>query len=294
LFNRQGTCSADENVCAGFAMYTVSFGKLTIEGGVRVEGTNLSFNYNQGIFDSTGALIGTVPASGGKDYVNNGSLPTTRSHNFDASLEYYPAPGAILSISGFDKEMSDYIIQDYSINSAGGANVAYSSINHARIYGLELQYEQQFRFLPCPLDGLGVRGSFSRIFSRGRIHPGRPEGNLPSQAGVIWNAGLFYQKYNWTIFVGATFAGHNLLAVGAPNRTLPNGTFAPASADTYFDGYLQVDAKVQYAIDKYVTVYFEGNNLNDGPLRFYAGDSNHPLQNEYYGPNFVGGLKITF
>jgi outer membrane receptor protein involved in Fe transport len=70
LFNREGTWSADENVYAGFAMYTVTFGKLTIEGGVRVEGTNLSFNYNQGIFDSTGALIGTVPASGGKDYVN--------------------------------------------------------------------------------------------------------------------------------------------------------------------------------------------------------------------------------
>jgi TonB-dependent receptor len=352
FFNREGTWSADENVYAGYAMYTVTFDKLTIEGGVRVEGTNLSFDYNQGIFDPTGALIGTVPASGGKDYVNvlpnlqlkyditpnlvarlgysksiarptfqqivpaiengdiqatipgtegtasqtfgNGSLPTTRSHNFDASLEYYPAPGAILSISGFDKEISDYIIQDYSINSAGGANVSFSSINHARIYGVELQYEQQFQFLPCPLDGLGVRGSFSRIFSRGQIHPGRPEGNLPSQAGVIWNAGLFYQKYNWTIFVGATFTGHNLLAVGAPNRTLPSGTVVPASADTYFDGYLQVDCKVQYAIDKYVSVYFEGNNLNDGPLRFYAGDPNHPLQNEYYGPNFVGGVKITF
>jgi outer membrane receptor protein involved in Fe transport len=80
----------------------------------------------------------------------------------------------------------------------------------------------------------------------------------------------------------------------APNRTWPNGTFVPASADTYFDGYLQVDVKAQYAIDKNITVYFEGNNLNDGPLRFYAGDPSHPLQNEYYGPNFVGGLKITF
>jgi TonB-dependent receptor len=353
LFNREGTWAADENVYAGFAMYTVTFDKLTIEGGVRVEGTNLSFSYNQGIFDpTTNALIGTTPKNGGKDYVNvlpnlqlkyditpnlvarlgyskslarptfqqivpaiengdiqatipgtegtasqtfgNASLPTTRSHNFDASLEYYPAPGAILSISGFDKEISDYIIQNYSLNSAGGANVSFSSINHARIYGFELQYEQQFRFLPCPLDGLGVRGSFSRIFSQGQTHPGRDATSLPSTAGIIWNAGLLYQKYNWTIFAGATFTGHNLLAVGAPNRTLPNGTFVPASVDTWFDDYLQVDVKVQYDINKYVSVYFEGNNLNNGPLRFYAGDPSHPLQNEYYGPNFVGGLKITF
>ena len=176
---------------------------------------------------------------------------------------------------------------------AGGANVSFSSINHARIYGFELQYEQQFRFLPCPLDGLGVRGSFSRIFSQGQTHPGREETSLPSQAGVIWNGGIFYQKYNWTIWVGATFTGHNLLAVGAPPRTL-NGTTVPPSADTYFDGYLQVDAKVQYAINKNLTVYFEGNNLNDGPLRFYAGDPSHPLQNEYYGPSFAGGVKLTF
>src|ERR1700730_12862961 len=349
--NAIGTWSADENVYAGYGMYTVTFDKLTIIGGGRVDGTNLSYSFNQGIFDATNALIGTFPANGGKDYVNvlpnlqlkydippnlvarlgysksiarptfqqivpaiengdlqatipgtegtasqtfgNGNLPTTRSHNFDASIEYYPAEGAIFSISGFDKEISDYIIQDYLLNSAGGANVSFSSINHARIYGFELQYEQQFRFLPCPLDGLGVRGSFSRIFSQGQTHPGREETSLPSQAGVIWNAGIFYQKYNWTIWVGATFTGHNLLAVGAPPRTLNGPTVAP-SADTYFDGYLQVDAKVQYAINKNLTVYFEGNNLNDGPLRFYAGDPSHPLQNEYYGPSFAGGLKLTF
>jgi TonB-dependent receptor len=349
--NAIGTWSADENVYAGYGMYTVTFDKLTVVGGVRVEGTNFSYSFNQGIFDATNTLVGTFPANGGKDYVNvlpnlqlkydvspnlvlrlgysksisrptfqqgvpaiengdlqatipgtegtasqtfgNGNLPATRSHNFDASIEYYPAPGAIVSISGFDKEISDYIVQDYFINSAGGANVSFSSINHARIYGIELQYEQQFRFLPCPLDGLGIRGSFSRIFSWGQTHPGRPETSLPSQAGVIWNAGLFYQKYNWTVYVGASFTGHNLLAVGAPARTLSTGT-VPASADTYFDGYLQVDAKVQYAIDKNITVYVEGNNLNNGPLRFYAGDASHPLQNEYYGPTFSGGLKITF
>jgi TonB-dependent receptor len=351
LPNKVGTWSADENVYAGYAMYTIAFDKLTIVGGVRVEGTNLAYDVNLGIFDANNNLVGTRPFSGGKDYVNilpnlqlkyditpnlvarlgysksiarptfqqivpaiengdlqatipgtegtasqtfgNGNLPTTRSHNFDASIEYYPAEGAILSISGFDKEISDYIIQDYFLNSAGGANVSFSSINHARIYGFELQYEQQFRFLPCPLDGLGVRGSFSRIFSQGQTHPGREETSLPSQAGVIWNAGIFYQKYNWTIWVGATFTGHNLLAVGAPPRTV-NGTSIPPSVDTYFDGYLQVDAKVQYDINKNLAVYFEGNNLNNGPLRFYAGDPSHPLQNEYYGPSFAGGLKLTF
>ena len=202
-------------------------------------------------------------------------------------------PGAILRLSAFDKEISDYIVQNYFINSAGGANVSFSSINHSRIYGFEMEYEQQLSFLPRPFDGFGVRGSFARIFSAGVTHPGETAGNLPSQAGLVWNAGLYYRKYGWNFFIGATFTGHNLLAVGAPARTLPSGK-VPASADTYFDGYLQLDAKLAYSVNRYVTVFVEGYNLNNGPLRFYAGNPSHPLQNEYYGPSFDGGLTITF
>ena len=351
LPNAVSTWGADENVFAGYIMYTLTLGKLTIVGGLRVEGTDLSFDYNQGIFDSTNALVGVRPSHGGKDYANllpnlqfkyditpnlvarlgyskslarptfqqivpaiengdlqatipgtegtasqtfgNANLPTTRSHNLDASIEYYPMEGAIISVGAFDKEISDYIIQNYSINSAGGANVSFSSINHSRIYGVEAQYEQQLRFLPSPLDGFELRGSFARIFSAGQIHPGQAPTELPSQAGLIWNAALVYHKYNWTVYVGASFTGHNLLAVGAPARTLPSGP-VPASADTFFDGYLQVDCKIQYDVNQNLAIFFEGNNLNDGPLRFYAGDPNHPLQNEYYGPSFAGGLKITF
>jgi TonB-dependent receptor len=351
LANAVGTWAANENIYAGYAMYTVTFDKLTVEGGVRIEGTNFSFNYNQGTYDPTGTLIATRPARGTNDYVNvlpniqltydinpqwvarlaytkslarptfqqgvpaiengdlqatipgtdslasqtfgNANLKAARSHNFDASIEYYPAPGAILRLSAFDKEISDYVVQDYSLNSAGGANVSFSSINHSRIYGFEMDYEQQFTFLPSPLDGFGVRGSFARIFSAGQTHPGQPATSLPSQAGLVWNAGLFYQKYNWTFYIGATFTGHNLLAVGAPARTLPTGNI-PASADTYFDGYLQLDTKLTYAVNRYLSFYVEGNNLNDGPLRYYAGNPSHPLQNEYYGPTVDGGLIITF
>jgi TonB-dependent receptor len=352
LANSIGTWSANENVYAGYIMYTVTFDKLTIEGGVRVEGTNFAFDYNQGIFDpTTGALLATRPGSGSNDYVNilpnlqltyninpqwvarlsytksvarptfqqgvpaiengdlqatipgtegfasqtfgNANLKATRSHNLDASIEYYPTPGAILRLSVFDKEISDYVVQNYFINSAGGSNVSFSSINHSRIYGFEAEYEQQFVFLPQPFDGFGVRGSFARIFSAGVTHPGQPAGNLPSQAGLVWNAGLYYQKYGWSFFIGGTFTGHNLLAVGAPARNLPTGS-VPASADTYFDGYVQLDAKLAYSINRYVTVFVEGNNLNNGALRFYAGNPNHPLQTEYYGPTVDGGLTVTF
>jgi hypothetical protein len=70
LSNAVGTWSADENVFAGYAMYTITFDKLTLVGGLRIEGTDLSYNYNKGIFDATNALVGARPADGRKDYAN--------------------------------------------------------------------------------------------------------------------------------------------------------------------------------------------------------------------------------
>jgi hypothetical protein len=34
--------------------------------------------------------------------------------------------------------------------------------------------------------------------------------------------------------------------------------------------------------------------LNNGALRFYASNPNHPIQTEYYGPTVDGGLTVTF
>src|SRR5260221_236054 len=327
LANSIGTWSANENVYSGYIMYTVTFDKLTIEGGVRVEGTNFAFDYNQGIFDpNSGALLATHPASGSNDYVNilpnlqltyninpqwvarlsytksvarptfqqgvpaiengdlqatipgtegfssqtfgNGNLKATRSHNFDGSIGYYPAPIAILRLSAFDKEISDYVEQNYFFNSAGGANVSFSSINHSRIYGFEMGYEQQFPFLPRPLDGFRVRGRFARIFSAGVTHAGQPAGPLPSQAGLVWNAGLYYQKYGWGFFIRRALPPPKFFPGGGPPLSL-NGIQNPPPAYTHLHRSLQPHAEVAYYIHPFFTVFFEGDKLKNGSIPFY-------------------------
>src|SRR5260370_39801351 len=90
-----------------------------------------------------GDLQATIPGTEGfsSQTFGNGNLKATRSHNFDASIEYYPAPRAILRLSAFDKEISDYVVQNYFINSAGRAKLAFFSHQHTRRYRHESGYK---------------------------------------------------------------------------------------------------------------------------------------------------------
>jgi outer membrane receptor protein involved in Fe transport len=128
------------------------------------------------------------------------------------------------------------------------------------------------------------------MWSQGETSPGTYT-ELPSQSDLIWNAGIFYKKYGLTIDVGGSFTGANLSLIG--NGALPGAEGGPVP-NVYYDDYFQIDAKIQYAFTKDFTLYAEGDNLNNEPLRYYQGTSNLPIQNEYYGPTFDGGIDVTF
>ncbi len=344
-----------ENVYAGYAMYTLTSGQMTVMGGVRVEATDIKYDWYNAYSDypvdsvELGAATherGTIdyanvlPSLGMKyvfnpdfttrinfsetlarptynQYIpsptlgqnNNGgtssadpvvtntygnpNLKAMVSNNIDSSWEFYPAKGAILAVDGFVKDISNYFAPDYAevINSGGvTTTITYSNIPYSQIYGLEFQYQQQYTMLPDPFDGVGFRGSVSRMWSQGETSPGVYT-ELPSQSDLIWNAGLFYKKNGLTIDVGGSFTGKNLSLIG--DQALPSSLGGPVP-NVYYDDYFQIDAKVQYAFTKDFTVYADGNNLNNEPLRYYQGSSNLPIQNEYYGPSFDGGLVVDF
>ena len=230
---------------------------------------------------------GTDPSVGGT--YGNSNLKPILSNNIDYTWEYYPDKGAILGADLFYKGMTNYIKQDYSLfDSSGGAvaNVSYSNIPFSEMYGLELQYQQQYTFLPQPLDGLGLRGALVRVWSHGTTTPGKPDTVLPGQADLTWNAGVFYKKAAWTFNVDGNYTGPEVYQIGDLNRSVPN---------TWYDSYFQIDAKVQYALSKAFKIYVDGNNLNNAPLRYYQDPGpNYPNQTEYYGPSGDLGMTVDF
>jgi len=224
----------------------------------------------------------------------NPNLQPMVSNNFDFSWELYPQKAAILGVDLFLKQINNYIAQNYSrVEGPGGVgsggvtdSLNYINIPTAVIDGIEFQYQQQYTMLPGLLGGLGFRGSISFIGSQGELSPG-VYGELPSQSDLIWETGVFYKKDGLTVDVAGNFTGKTLTTIGDPNAQ----SYSPS---IYFDDFFQVNAKAQYAFTKDFSIYGDWNNINNADLRFYQGSPNLPIQNEFYGPSFDGGVDITF
>ena len=65
--------------------------------------------------------------------------------------------------------------------------------------------------------------------------------------------------------------------------------------DRYYDkvNYLDLNASYTWGRNTKFTVYAEANNLLNQPLRYYQGNSNRTMQEEYYGVKVNMGVKIN-
>jgi TonB-dependent receptor len=97
----------------------------------------------------------------------NVDLKPYTAENYELGLEYYFEPVGRLSASVFDKEITNYF-RNFNTVIAAGADNGYDgnyegytlttarNVGTARIRGLELDYWQQYNFLPGFLKGFGT------------------------------------------------------------------------------------------------------------------------------------------
>lgn len=113
------------------------------------------------------------------------------------SLEWYFAPGGLLSAAVFGKKIRDPIFTQVSTQE--NVVIAGQTFTRARftqplnggkanLIGIELVYQQRLDFLPGLLSGLGVAGTLTLADSN---LDGTP---FPEQSNVLWGAQMFYQK----------------------------------------------------------------------------------------------------
>lgn len=87
------TWNANERIYAGYLMDSITFGKLRLEGGLRIEATSEQFHANQ-VTLNNGAYQSTTPIKGSTDYVNfDPSIQAQYqlASNTDLRLSYYRA-----------------------------------------------------------------------------------------------------------------------------------------------------------------------------------------------------------
>lgn len=201
----------------------------------------------------------------------NPNLAALESQNFDASIEYYLPSLGVLSASVFHKEISNF---SYEITVPGGDPafptydlLTYRNGSDGKVSGLELAYQQQFRNLPAPLDGLGFMVNATFVDSEA-TYPTRPGESLPfiGQSDRSGNVALTYEKAGFFARVALNWRDEHL------REDEPMG--ANVDGDRWIDDYAQIDASASYKFARHWEVFAEMTNLTNEPFRVYFKSSN--------------------
>jgi TonB-dependent receptor len=219
----------------------------------------------------------------------NPDLKPTGSWTFDMMGEhYFSSTVGIVSGGFFYKKTSDNIFVTRDEIDREGETFEVTepqNLKGGHILGVEIAYQNTFRFLPSPMDGLGVYFNWTITDSGGAL-PGREDlGNrLPGQAGSLGNFAVSYEKYG---FSGRLSMNYNSSYLDEVDMGGPEG-------DVYIDKHFQIDLSVSQKIVRNWRVFAEFINLNDEPWRLYMGERDRPTQEEYYSWWGTFGVKCDF
>jgi TonB-dependent receptor len=217
----------------------------------------------------------------------NSQLDPTLAWNADLMVERFLPGLGVVSAGVFYKDLSDYVYVFQSEEERDGETYDVEQPRNgeaATLWGVELAYQNRFRSLPAPFDGLGMLLNYTYTDSEA-VFPEREgeKATLPGQSEHVGNFALSYEKGRFSGQVSLNFHGKYISEVGGD-----------AAEDVYYDDHYQVDLSASVLLGESLRLVLELNNLTDEPLRYYEGSSNRPIQEEYYSWWGTLGVRLTF
>lgn len=210
----------------------------------------------------SGVYMGSI-SSGNPD------LKPYEAMNFDFSLEYYLKNAGIISFGAFHKRIDNPVFTrstfDTNVTVDGRffstlSQSAPANAKSGEITGVELNFQQFFKFLPSPFDGLGINLNYTVTDSSVTLFTRADKLPFFKQADQIGNFAIFYEKYGWEARVAVSYSDDYLNDVGSSPDT-----------DIYVRGRSPIDAKISYRINSRLKVFAEFLNLTEQPLREFTG-----------------------
>lgn len=229
--------------------------------------------------------------------LGNPNLKPAFSYNADVIYEFYWGNKGMFSIGGYYKYVVDHIFMTNSGGSDPRENFivkSYANSNSSWVTGVEFDIRRKFDFLPVFLSGFGVNANLTYSFSRMQV-PGRPQSQaMAEQAPLLYNVGLFYEKYGFNARVALNYTSAflqelNLVSVpGDDTKLLHTNT----DFDVFMGEFYSMDAQISYEFKKHFTIGIEANNLLDWQYKEYRGNPERPIRVEYYRQR--GQLYFTY
>ncbi|WP_018676737.1 TonB-dependent receptor [Riemerella columbina] len=237
----------------------------------------------------------------------NPNLKSSYAHNYDVMAEYYFKSVGLISLGGFYKKINNFIY-DYrdpqytydkfqndfpDLKNQLDPNETYTYLQakngeSVAVYGFEAAFQRQLDFLPGFLSNFGIYANYTYTQSKTKgIYTSdgimREDLMLPGTAPNMFNASLSWEN---KVFQARVSLNHT----SAYLDELGDNEFN----DRYYDKQTFVDANASYAVNDWMRIFVEANNLTNQPLRYYQGVESRTMQIEYYRPRYTMGVKFDF
>ena len=205
----------------------------------------------------------------------NPDLKPIRSTNYDATLEWYFAPKAMLSVGAFYMDMKSYVTfgtapVSYYNNTFKKFNtyVIQSPTNiGAKNKGVELSYQQGL------WGGFGVVGNYT--YTNGKADDGAAV--VGSSRGT-YNLEGYYEDERLSARLAYTYRSSFLA-----------GLFS--SSPQYVHGVGNLAASLNYKINERYSLTFDVLNLNNPVLKYYGANQDQPTALYANGRQYYFGLR---
>ncbi len=229
---------------------------------------------------------------------SNPSLKPQTADNFDVSAEYYFEPAGIVSVGLFQKNIKNFIFTSGGIavpagadNGFGGDYAGYTLTTQfnggaAKVRGFELNYSQQFTFLPGWLGGFAAYANYTRMETEGNYGAGNAIAVAPNPKGKVAgfnpetsNFGVSYIRNKITVRLQFNHRGRYLTTYNAVDSQL----VYRIRRDT-------LDLKTMYQLTRRFSVYLDVNNVL-GEFETGTDRGPRPSQRRVLTPGFFAGVN---
>ncbi|QSR17572.1 TonB-dependent receptor [Novosphingobium sp. KA1] len=261
----------------------------------------------------------------------NPFLDPYRATNFDASVEWYFAPGALFSVAGFIKKIESFPVAGTYVATLpqlglgrdvlGQSTPAYinydpnqeyivsSQVNGtgATLKGVEVALQLPFTFLPGILSHTGFQGNATFIKSNADYTITGPATsactrNATTGACALTGVSAVYTQTllgvskkaaNATLYYDdGTFSIRGSVSYRGP---FVDGTSATGNVFEGYGSYTSVDAAIRYKATEWLELSIDGNNLTDTyRYRFTDVTAERNYENNHFGRTILFGARVKY
>lgn len=224
----------------------------------------------------------------------NPDLDAEESRGFDTAIEWYFAPGSILSAGAFYRSIDNVIYADGEtvdggrfLASEAGTEYQYTGYvngSDGMFQGVEFNaMGTAADLLPAPFDGFGLSANLAFLNSHFKDTDGAHH-DLPGTSDSVYNLSAFYEKYGFSARVNYMYRDQWVSPIEDPSEVW--------GEQQRVDMTLSYELPVSYAGET-SSVYFNGNNLTNETDNRYAGNGTIN-QSESYGRSYLLGLRVNY